>query len=194
MSYDIYLFRLDPGTDRCAALESLFPEELDGVDPMPAPADPLKEERKRHLADILMEINPDLEAFVPDYGEIVRALGITEEDARSRFRGLELNGPEEGNGIQITLNDDSVAITIPFWHTGDEAQAVFREIWSYLTAIEREAGFIAFDPQLDRVLDLEQDSNAALSAYLGVSNRLPEIVAPLVDDDGDQGSDQLTLW
>jgi hypothetical protein len=41
---------------------------------------------------------------------------LREDEARVRYRHVELNGPENGNGIQITLYDDNASITIPYWH------------------------------------------------------------------------------
>jgi hypothetical protein len=40
--------------------------------------------------------------------------GITEDEARVRFRHIELNGADDGNGIQITLSDDTADITVPY--------------------------------------------------------------------------------
>ena len=68
---------------------------------------------------------------------------ITVEDAKKKYRHIELNGPtEETNGIQITLFDDEASVTVPFWHQGAAARRVFEEIWSYVEIIEREGGFL----------------------------------------------------
>src|SRR2546421_82577 len=91
---------------------------------------------------------------------------------KSQWRGvtnLELNGPREGaNGIQITLFDDEASVTVPFWHKGDKAAHTFREIWSYLEIISREAGYLIYDPQIDRISDASAGFGDALTCYTGV--------------------------
>jgi hypothetical protein len=86
-----------------------------------------------------------------------------------------LNGPEEGtNGIQITLFDDEASVTVPYWHGGDKAADTFREIWSYLEIISREAGYQIYDPQLDRILEPSAGFGDSLSSYCGVMERINE--------------------
>ena len=82
-----------------------------------------------------------------------------------KVKPIELNGLDDGNGIQITLFPGSAAITVPYWHTGRAAEAVFREMWQYATIIEREAGYSTYDPQLGHVLDLAADFSSALRLY-----------------------------
>ena len=88
-----------------------------------------------------MARNPQLKVFQFDHAAVAKSQKISEELASIRFRRLELNGPEENcNGIQITLFDDEASVTVPFSHEGDKAADTFREIWSYLEVISREAG------------------------------------------------------
>ncbi len=165
MSYDFQLLRVSDGRDPTeqarAYLESTAEEEVLN----PGPPDPAKEERKRALAAALRATNPGLEEFSFDHAEIARLEGITEAEARERYRHVELNGPEDGNGIQIELFDDSATVTVPYWHHATDAEPVFAEIWGYLGVLEREGGYRTYDPQLDRVLELERDRPAALAAY-----------------------------
>ncbi len=98
---------------------------------------------------------------------------ISVEEARLKFRHLELNGPEEGcNGIQITLFDDEASVTVPFWHEGNKAAETFREIWSYLEIICREAGYLIYDPQVDRVFDASAGFDDALACYTGTMQQI----------------------
>ena len=98
---------------------------------------------------------------------------ISVEEARLKFRHLELNGPEEGcNGIQITLFDDEASVTVPFWHEGNKAAETFREIWSYLAIICREAGYLIYDPQVDRVFDASAGFDDALACYTGTMQQI----------------------
>src|SRR5262249_1425262 len=130
LSYDLYLMRIPSGADPIACFEELLEreedEELNPGDPVPE-----KEEKKRAIARALMEVGPELEVFRFDYAEIAQITDTSEAEARHRHRHLELNGPDEGPGIQITLFDDTASITLPYWHSGDKARQVWHKLWGY---------------------------------------------------------------
>lgn len=136
----------------------------------PGPVDPSAEERKRKLADALISSNPQLEVFQFNYDAVAASLGVSVDEARRVWRHLELNGPEDGNGIQITLWDTHATISVPFWHSGEDAVPVVREIWEYMRLLISVAGMQPFDPQLGRELNLETDFDAVLNRFAeGVS-------------------------
>ncbi len=164
MSYDLYLLRLADAADPLASARANL-ERLEDEDVDPGPPDLAAEERKQALADGLRARHPELQPFPFDYPGIARLQGISEEEARRRFRHIELNGPDDGNGIQIELFDDRATVTVPYWHHGPEADPVFAEIWEYLAVLESAGGYRTYDPQLDRILDLGQDLEPALQAY-----------------------------
>jgi hypothetical protein len=56
-------------------------------------------------------------------------------------------------------------VIVPFWHDGDKATDTFREIWRYLEIISREAGYLVYDPQIDRVIDPSAGFEDALACY-----------------------------
>jgi hypothetical protein len=165
MSYDLRLFKPIPGEDPLvtARRESLSL-------PTTAP-NPETEALKRKVADALMASDSQLSIFHLDYSEIAKKQHISEEAARIKYRHLELNGPEAGNGIQITLFDNEAAVTIPFWHEGTAAGEVFKKVWIYLETLEREGGYVIYDSQLDRILDRSKDYDAVLSCYAKVINQ-----------------------
>ena len=164
MSYDFNLVRIPPGSHPQTVIQaSLAAEEASELNP--GESNPTKEEAKRRLVAALQAVNPLLEAFPFNYVELARLNNISEQEAKRRFRHVELNGPEDGNGIQITLFDDTASITIPYWHHGRDAEEVLRETWSYLEVLEHEEGFQAYDPQLERLLSLRMDFNAVLGKY-----------------------------
>ena len=92
---------------------------------------------------------------------------VTEAEARRRWRHIEMNATEDGNGIQITLDDESASVTVPYWHKGNVARAVWGEIWMYLSLLEREGPFHTYDPQRERIVDIEKDLEAVLATYAG---------------------------
>ncbi len=170
MSYDLHLFKPKSGVDPLETIERLFEDESEEINPgLPVPK---KEERKRALAQALINLNPQLEIFEFSFKELAEMEGITEDEACVRFRHLELNGADDGNGIQITLSDDTADVTVPYWHTGDAAKQTFEEIWSYLKLLEAEGGFATYDPQLERILNLSADFSSVLEAYEEVSGNM----------------------
>ena len=166
MSYDIVLFRPRPGEDPLTTAHSEFGEMEQQV----SPPDPAKESLKHRVASALMGENPLLEPIGFGYEEIAKFEGISVKDAKLKYRHIELNGPEDGNGIQIQLYDDEAYLSVPYWHEGAKAESTFQEIWKYLNIIQREAGYVAYDPQLDMILDLSRGYSEALNVYTGTHN------------------------
>jgi hypothetical protein len=174
MSYDVYLLQPTPGEDPLATVRAKLNVETEVINPGPPNAE--AEVRKQQLTRALIAENPALEAFEFGYAEIARIDGISEEEARVRYRHIELNGPEKGNGIQITLYDDNASITIPYWHQPEAARLVFGEVWRYLRVLRDAGGFFVYDPQLDRVVDLNADLPDVIREYGRVVAKIPEIV------------------
>lgn len=175
MSYDFHLVPKASTGDPVARARALLEAQSEEINP--GPLVPFKEAKKRQLAGALVQANPRLEPFAFGYEEIAAQYGITEDEARERYRHIELNGPEDGNGIQITISDDTADLTVPYWHQPEAATKVFDEIWTYLGILEREAGFCIYDPQLDKILDLAADRGAVLARYGRVVAQMPQIVA-----------------
>jgi len=163
MSYDLHLFSPQAGVDltECAVMSC---EEA--AEELPDHAiDTAAEDRKRRLVVALKRAVPHLEPFRFDYAEIAKLEGISEDAARRRFRHVELNGPDDGGGVQVTLFDQHASVTVPYWHSGERAVGVFREIWTCLATLEREAGLRTYDPQLEQVIRLQDDFDRVLSRY-----------------------------
>ena len=54
----------------------------------PGPASPATEERKRALSERLMAENPELQPYPFGYVEIAQIYGISEAEARERYRHI----------------------------------------------------------------------------------------------------------
>jgi len=174
MSYDLYLLQRVPGEDPLETAAAQLDSESEEINP--GPLDPAAEARKEMLSRALMNANSSLERFQFGYAEIAASGGISEEEARIRYRHVELNGPEDGNGIQISLHDDHASITIPFWHQPPAANQAFDEIWRYLRVLQETGGFFIYDPQLDCVIDLDTDREAVINEYSGVVAKIPQMI------------------
>jgi hypothetical protein len=186
MSYDFHLIRRDSFASYSDWVNR--PEEdEETVNPgLPVPA---KEEQKQRLAALLMGVNPALQPFEFGFAEIAQMRNISIDEARIRWRHVELNGPDDGNGIQIELFDDSATITVPYWHQGDAAQRVFDEIWSYLVMLQNAGDFSIADPQIDKFLDLATDQPVVVARYTAVVAKVPEILA-----DAERRSSRKPWW
>ena len=167
MSYDLYLFKPKEGVDPLETVDELFSEESDEINPGLPNAE--KESRKCSIADALINLNPQLEIFPFGFRELAEMEGISEDEAKIKFRHLELNGADDGNGIQITLYDDAADVTVPYWHSGSGTEKVFDEIWSYLKVIENKSAFVTYDPQLEKILNLSMDLPEVIEIYKSVA-------------------------
>jgi hypothetical protein len=152
MSYDLYLYRVPPGADPLQAPRAAF----ESVDDPPAPPD--APERMAALASALREAHPAL---------AMRSGG----EGGDAFVLLQSNA----SGIQVWLFPTHCTVDVAYWHSGEEAVAALREAWGYAEMLEREAGSRTYDPQLDRVLDLRTDFDAALAAYGGGMRMMEEL-------------------
>ena len=172
MSYEFMSFSPVSGEDPKTTKDRLTEQqEMEAKATDPAPQ---VEARMKMLADAIMSCNPQITPFALQHDQIAELEHIIIEEANNKFRYIELNSPDEGNGIQITLQDDHATITVPYWHQGEKANAVFKEIWKYLRIFQDKGGYITHDPQLERIIDLDHDFKAAISQYENVSQQVNE--------------------
>jgi len=173
MSYDLYCFRIrsDPPSleEAQAFLES---QEAGGP-----PEDETARSLKRKIADALLACNPRLQEFKIDYAAIARTRKISEDLARKEFTHIELDPGDGDPAVQIFMYNDHVAISMPYWYTGSDADVAFRQINQYLKVIRKEAGYFAFDPQTDRIFDPEMDTIGDHDKYERIATDLPGMIA-----------------
>ncbi|MEU4035771.1 hypothetical protein [Streptomyces collinus] len=55
----------------------------------------------------------------------------------------------KSTGIQASVFIDEVAITVPYWHTGDAVGRVLGMVYALAAIIERETGMQGYDPQVE---------------------------------------------
>jgi len=137
------------------------------------PPDPKKEACKQQTAERLLAADPHLRRAAFPYDQIAHFEKISPDDARRKYRHIELNGPEEG-GVQIILRDDDASVTIPFWHEAERVAGSFRELWRYLEIICREAGYIIYDPQAGRSFEPSAGSAEVLACYHQTARQVRE--------------------
>jgi hypothetical protein len=170
MSYDLQLVKVGPDE---RAEDVAMRDEEDG--PL-GPPDSQKEALKRRLSEALVAADKALKPFRFDHKKIAQIRKIPVEQARQDVRHIELT--DEANGIQIVLFDDQAAITVPYWHSGETARRVFERILGHIRIIARESGYVAFDPQLGKVIDPDADLDLMLTAYEPIVQQLKTEMAP----------------
>jgi hypothetical protein len=163
LSYDLYLVQAPPTASAEAIGQLALSAAEAGLPTVPLDSESVSN-RDRVVA-ALRASNPNLEPFAFDFADIAKSQGITESEARMRFHHVELNGAEDGNGIQITVFGTGVSVAVPYWHQGQMAETVWNEIWTYLQILTSAGNLRVYDPQLDRPLDLAIDRADVVRIY-----------------------------
>ncbi len=173
MSYDLYCFSVKSDPPHLGEARAF----LDSQEAGEAPETDTARALKRRIADALLACNPRLQEFKIDYATIARTQKISEEEARVKFTHIELDPPEGDAAVQIIMYNDHVAINMPYWYTGADADVAFKLVNEYLRVIRKEAGYFAFDPQTDRIFDPERETIGDHSHYERIAKDLPGIIA-----------------
>ena len=116
---------------------------------IPGALDPAVETRKRKLADLLLQMKSDFKEFNIRHEEVAAIDKISVDEARRKYRHIEINGP----AVQFTVFDQYIALVVYSKIDAEELDAV-------LAALSTEGGFVLFDPQSDVVIDLSEESFA----------------------------------
>lgn len=168
MSYDIYCYKskLDrPDLEEAQAAMEIDEDEEVASDP----------ETKLKIAKALIDYNPRLESFEFDYDEIAKLQGTTLDEAKEAFDHIELNTPEGDLATQITIFDNNVSITVPYWYSGDEATKVFNKISDYAKVIRQTVGYFVYDPQTDKVFDPLTENIFGLDIYESMTDQVEKM-------------------
>lgn len=169
MSYDLQFF-----TPRAGVSVRDIVGDDDG--PARGKRNPTVEAKKRKLADALLAHDARLELLEHDFDAIAKLHKMRVDEAYERIRHIELaDMTKESSGIQIVLFDDGAALTIPYWHNGDAAHRVLEEAWGMIEIICRDTGYEVFDPQLDRVIDVNAFDDV-LRSYTGTTQRMEALI------------------
>src|SRR5579864_1881829 len=162
MSYDFQLFRVPVGVDPMSAYEMHLGQQRAraasrhrGEDYWGS-VDPLKEKMKRQLSATLIRSHPELQLSERNYVELARIKSINEDEARRRYRDLELSDLELG--LQVLLFDDTAYVTLSFDpENRAKAETRLQTAWGCLMVLEREGSFSTYDSQAGKILHLDSD-------------------------------------
>jgi len=90
------------------------------------------------MASHFTQKNPKFESFIP---------------RNRKHCYIELSENDTDTGIQIEIHKDHAYLTVPYWHSGEDAEIVFKEIWEYSKLFYEKAEFILFDPQNESLIN-----------------------------------------
>lgn len=122
MSYDITFVRPEPGQTLEDAIEAL--EELDEED---------------------LDVEFDAQAWER---VVARARGLLGEiNVEVADDGAELD--HEATGIQLSYSVIEAGLSVPYWHTDDEARRIMGLLYQLGRIVETETGLTGYDPQLE---------------------------------------------
>jgi hypothetical protein len=159
MSYGFALARMPSGwaglteRARAGAMRDLL--EQMALRDQENPFDPSHEDSKQRLAAAMMARHPSLE------------LHRLEDPSRS----LELD--EDSLWIQISVFDDGAGASFSYVGEPGACARALRVLWDCLEILESEGGYSTFDPQIDKVLDLNTDFDLVSRFACGASSPEP---------------------
>lgn len=117
---------------------------------------------KFELSQALVNRNPEL--HYPEAVQIAVQVGTPLEKACRPFRELTLRA-EATNDIRIDLFDFGARISVPYAIIGDEVRQIFGEVWEYIHILKRSHDYLAYDPQLGRMIRNTADMILAMTGY-----------------------------
>jgi hypothetical protein len=135
MSFDLYFLSREPGQSWDDAMEALE-EDAEYERPLDDDALATWERVKAALSSLL----PKAEEFV---GESNREL------------------TDEATGIQMSMFSGELSLTVPYWHTGPDAERIVGMLRDVAAAVEEATGLTAYDPQAEAPFLGEGEHSAA---------------------------------
>ncbi len=170
MSYDLFFFRLRPGQTFEEAQQEM---ESDEDHEVPPPID------TRAVANALVGLNIGLIEFPKDYDEISLRLSISVDEAKKKFPEIELNTKElEHVPIQLLLNVDGIAMTLPYWEFTPAVWDAIRAYWDGIVPTVFVNGMVGYDGQLRAKIG-DKSFDKMMAHHISISKKLPSHKDPI---------------
>jgi len=147
VSWDLYLVPAEAANDASSWLEEAAEREVD-------------EQAARRHADVVLGRRQQLELFGP-----------------SEY-GYELSEPEGSPfPLQVGLHGDHASISVAYWDLGEREAELGEVVVELVSALRQETGWVAFDPQSDRIVELDELRREFASGHAYGVDRVAEIAA-----------------
>jgi hypothetical protein len=150
MSFDLYLLPARVVAVDANLARDYIERENARFSEIPNARDPECERRKRELADLLLRLKPTFREFNVDFQTIADWEKVSVDEARRKYRYIEVDGSSEPAEAQFVFHDNYVVI---HWYSGTP----FEEMDAILYSLSLAGDFVVFDPQSDEVYDLREE-------------------------------------
>lgn len=162
MSYDLHLFFVPLGY----SFDDAYDELDEGKLPILNLSSDIQLKQNWSIFKTLLSKDPELRVFPQ---EVVQLLTQSENEldtTLTRFpSSLELSSDDK---ITIAIYLDQVTVTVPYWYSDVDARRVFAKMGNYLRIIQECSNYAICDPQLNKIIDPEDDFEAMITAYLSI--------------------------
>ena len=148
MSYDFYLLPSSVINSDPVLARNFLSQESQRFATIAETANIEAEIRKRVLAETLLKMKPDYRELYFDYAAIAAFEDICVEDARRKYRFIEINGTQSV-GIQFHFCDNYAVVHCHFGIASDELDAI-------LYSLCMVGDYVVFDPQKDKIQDIRK--------------------------------------
>jgi hypothetical protein len=102
-------------------------------------------------------------------------------DVRTDDEGGERRLTHQQSGIMVTCRADAATVSVPFWYTGAQAEAVVDALYRVANTVATATGMAAYDPQLELPLAQAQTRR---DAAVAVFDQAAEALAQLAGGEG----------
>ncbi|MEO5996678.1 MAG: hypothetical protein ABIN89_08095 [Chitinophagaceae bacterium] len=119
--------------------------------------------KKIQIIMALRKFNPKLDSYLmPGYNNLKTIKNIKESH-------IVLISPKGDFATQITILNNWVLFSIPYWYSDTTASEVFRQTDQYLNIIRQTVYYYVYDPQAQKAYDPWNENFDALTLYIKTS-------------------------
>ena len=104
-------------------------------------------------------------------------------DAETFQGGAHRELSDDVTGIQVSLFHGELSLSVPYWYSGSEAQALIALLREVVLAIQAETGLTAYDPQADGAPFIGGGDAAAAQTFDRVRDALARYAGSMDEPD-----------
>ncbi len=163
MSYDFFIY--DVGADPSAPTSppEYFDEETG--DPI---IEPVTEQKLKLMRTVAARLQREYARLSVSESN----MKSTEGEQNDSGPSIHANDMDDGFGMSFDILPASIEVNLPYLAQGAEAHRAIRQLIDCMKAIEDCTPYRTYDPQLDRVLDLNNDFDEVVATYAPIVERL----------------------
>lgn len=149
--YTIHFLTIPPGKDALTTAREMTKDDFEN-----------EEEPFRKFNPV--SIVAPLQKALPELQITDESTEVTDEE-----RIVELSAPDAGTGVMIEAGESWAYFLVPPSRSGKTSEEIWTALWPCLEAMEFHTGLVAYDPQLDRILNTRSDMNDVIQKFQEVA-------------------------